>query len=176
MTPPKPQNRRPRFRPPRHQHQTLTAGHGRTATHGTPGRELFNRRAALFARRGAGDVQAEAMAERLVRRDREEDDRHICHECRHPRGGLPGLKLWQWQGGGVPDIDGHGAGGGLHRHVAALHWLCSVGATGDGTNIRCSTSTGHASIALRAWAIGRGHHLRSYRRGRTSHRPRHGGS
>ena len=54
--------------------------------------ELFNRRAALFARRGAGDVQAEVMAGRLVRRDREEDDRHICHECRHLRGGLPGCR------------------------------------------------------------------------------------
>jgi len=60
-----------------------------------------------------------------------------------------GFELWQWQGGGVSDIDGHGAGGGLHRHVAALHWLCGGGATGDGTNIRCSTSTStsNASIA-----------------------------
>ena len=55
------------------------------------------------------------------------------------------------QGSGVPDIDGHGASARLHRHVAALHWLCGGGATGDGTNIRCSTSTststGNASIA-----------------------------
>ena len=71
--------------------------------------ELFNRRAALFARRGAGDVQAEVMAGRLVRRDREEDDRHICHECRHLRGGLPGWLCGNGAAAGMP-IRGWGAG------------------------------------------------------------------
>ena len=73
--------------------------------------ELFNRRAALFARRGAGDVQAEAMAERLVRRDREEDDRHICHECRHLRGGLPGLSCGNGRAAGFPILTGMGLAG-----------------------------------------------------------------
>ena len=71
--------------------------------------ELFNRRAALFARRGAGDVQAEVMAGRLVRRDRKEDDRHICHECRHLRGGLPGWLCGNGAAAGMP-IRGWGAG------------------------------------------------------------------
>ena len=73
--------------------------------------ELFNRRAALFARRGAGDVQAEAMADRLVRRDREEDDRHICHECRHLRGGLPGLSCGNGRAAGFPILTGMGLAG-----------------------------------------------------------------
>ena len=73
--------------------------------------ELFNRRAALFARRGAGDVQAEAMADRLVRRDREEDDRHICHECRHLRGGLPGLSCGNGRAAGFPILTGTGLAG-----------------------------------------------------------------
>ena len=71
--------------------------------------ELFNRRAALFVRRGANDVQAEALADRLVRRDREEDDRHLCHECRHLRGGLPGWLCGNGAAAGVP-TSGWGAG------------------------------------------------------------------
>ncbi len=51
--------------------------------------ELFNRRAALFVRRGAGEPQAEAMADRLVNRDRDDDDRRLCLECRHLRGEGP---------------------------------------------------------------------------------------
>ena len=73
--------------------------------------ELFNRRAALFARRGAGDAQAEAKADRLVRRDREEDDRHICHECRHLRGGLPGLSCGNGRVAGFPILTGTGLAG-----------------------------------------------------------------
>ena len=51
--------------------------------------QLFNRRAALFVRRGAGEPQAEAMADRLVNRDRDDDDRRLCLECRHLRGEGP---------------------------------------------------------------------------------------
>ena len=42
---------------------------------------LFNKRNNLFLARGWG--AAEAVADRLVRRDRESDDRVVCLECVH---------------------------------------------------------------------------------------------
>lgn len=62
--------------------------------------ELFNRRAALFVRRGVSDTEAERLADALVQRDRDEDDRHACMECRH----LQGYASWRcgnWQAAGV---------------------------------------------------------------------------
>lgn len=62
--------------------------------------ELFNRRAALFVRRGASDTEAERLADALVLRDRDEDDRHVCMECRH----LQTSGHWRcgnWQAAGV---------------------------------------------------------------------------
>jgi hypothetical protein len=43
--------------------------------------DVFNRRNNLFLARGWG--AAEAVADRLVRRDRESDDRVVCLECVH---------------------------------------------------------------------------------------------
>ena len=43
--------------------------------------DVFNRRNNLFLTRGWG--AAEAVADRLVRRDRESDDRVVCLECVH---------------------------------------------------------------------------------------------
>ena len=43
----------------------------------------------LFRQRGATPQDAERMADKLVARDRGEDDRHICLECRHLRGEGP---------------------------------------------------------------------------------------
>ncbi len=83
--------------------------------------ELFNRRAALFVRRGANDVQAEALADRLVRRDREDDDRHLCHECRHLRGGLPG---WICGNGAAAGIAVSGWGAGLPAQLVAQLQRC----------------------------------------------------
>ncbi len=83
--------------------------------------ELFNRRAALFVRRGANDVQAEALADRLVRRDREEDDRHLCHECRHLRCGLPG---WICGNGAAAGIAVSGWGAGLPAPMVAQLQRC----------------------------------------------------
>mgnify|MGYP001175586713 CR=1 FL=1 len=83
--------------------------------------ELFNRRAALFVRRGANDVQAEALADRLVRRDREEDDRHLCHECRHLRCGLPG---WICGNGAAAGIAVSGWGAGLPAQLVAQLQRC----------------------------------------------------
>ena len=62
--------------------------------------ELFNRRAALFVRRGASDTEAERLADALVQRDRDEDDRHTCMECRHLQGHAP-WRCGNWQAAGV---------------------------------------------------------------------------
>ena len=83
--------------------------------------EQFNRRAALFVRRGANDAQAEAMADRLVQRDREKDDRHLCHECRHLRGGLPG---WICGNGAAAGIAVSGWGAGLPAQLVAQLQRC----------------------------------------------------
>ena len=61
---------------------------------------LFNRRAALFVRRGASDTEAERLAETLVQCDREGDSMHACMECRH----LQTNGHWRcgnWQAAGV---------------------------------------------------------------------------
>ena len=62
--------------------------------------ELFNRRAALFVRRGASDTEAERLADALVLRDRDEDDRHACMECRHLQTSEP-WRCGNWQAAGV---------------------------------------------------------------------------
>ena len=55
------------------------------------GRELdtLMARQALFMERGASPQDAERMADKLVSRDRGEDDRRLCLECRHLRGDSP---------------------------------------------------------------------------------------
>lgn len=45
--------------------------------------DRFVFRAALFRRRGEPEARAEAVAERLVQRDRDRDDRRLCLECQH---------------------------------------------------------------------------------------------
>ena len=46
-------------------------------------------RQALFCQRGAAPQDAERLADRLVNRDRDDDDRRLCLECRHLRGAGP---------------------------------------------------------------------------------------
>ena len=48
--------------------------------------ERFNARVALFAERGIRTEEAEGLADALVKRDRETDDRRLCLECSHLRG------------------------------------------------------------------------------------------
>lgn len=48
---------------------------------------LFIRRVALFNDRGMGIKAAETLAEELLQRDREGDDRRLCIECAHYRRG-----------------------------------------------------------------------------------------
>ena len=61
---------------------------------------LFNRRAALFVRRGASDTEAERLVEKLVQRDREGDSMHACMECRHLQTSGP-WRCGNWQSAGV---------------------------------------------------------------------------
>jgi hypothetical protein len=46
-------------------------------------------RQALFCERGAAPHDAERLADRLVNRDRDSDDRRLCLECRHLHGEGP---------------------------------------------------------------------------------------
>lgn len=46
-------------------------------------------RQALFCQRSAAPQDAERLADRLVNRDRDSDDRRLCLECRHLRGAGP---------------------------------------------------------------------------------------
>lgn len=50
--------------------------------------ESFTARHARLMAAGLTDDQAEALAERLVNRDRDGDDRRLCLECRHWRPGF----------------------------------------------------------------------------------------
>lgn len=52
--------------------------------------EQFAKRAQQFTRRGITAEAAETMADRLVIRDREQDDRHTCLECTTYRPGRRG--------------------------------------------------------------------------------------
>ena len=45
--------------------------------------DTFTKRLHLFARRGIGEAQADKLADLLVIRDRQLDDRRLCLECSH---------------------------------------------------------------------------------------------
>ena len=71
------------------------------------GREIDTmvERTSLFNRRGLAVLEAELLADKLVNRDREADERRLCLECSHlSRAG--GLRCAQWPraGLGVPGI------------------------------------------------------------------------
>jgi hypothetical protein len=50
--------------------------------------EVFKRRMVRFIDRGMSREEASRMADKLVLRDREGDDRRLCLECDHLRGGF----------------------------------------------------------------------------------------
>ena len=81
---------------------------------------LFNRRAALFVRRGASDTEAERLAETLVQCDREGDDRRLCLECRHLQGATP-WRCGNWFMAGVAVRSGDA---GLARDMVMLLQRC----------------------------------------------------
>ena len=67
------------------------------------GREIdtFTARLHHFTRRGLAEPDAESLADKLVTRDREADDRRLCLECVHLAGhaaGAWGCKNWQRAG------------------------------------------------------------------------------
>ena len=70
--------------------------------------DALNARAHLFTRHGLDQHQAEGLADDLVLRDRDSDDRRLCLECLHLRGGGGSWACNQWRaaglaGAGVPD-------------------------------------------------------------------------
>ena len=66
------------------------------------GREIdtFTARLHHFTRRGLVALDAERLADKLVTRDREADDRRLCLECAHLAGyaGTWGCRNWQRAG------------------------------------------------------------------------------
>lgn len=67
------------------------------------GREIdtFTARLHHFTRRGLAEPDAEKLADKLVKRDREADDRRLCLECVHLAGhaaGAWGCRNWQRAG------------------------------------------------------------------------------
>jgi hypothetical protein len=67
------------------------------------GREIntFSARTIVFNRRGMPSVNAEALAYKLVNRDRDGDDRRLCLECVHLSGQRGAWRCNQWQQAGM---------------------------------------------------------------------------
>ncbi len=64
--------------------------------------DLFTVRLARFTDKGVIHGDAELMADRLVTRDRENDDRGLCLECTHLGGyGVTSWRCGNWQRAGV---------------------------------------------------------------------------
>ena len=66
------------------------------------GIDLLTARLHRFTDKGFTRTDGEALADRLVRRDCESDDRHLCLECKHLSG--VGQKSWRcskWQAAGI---------------------------------------------------------------------------
>lgn len=55
----------------------------------------------LFTRHGLEQTQAEGVADGLVIRDRDGDDRRLCLECQHLRGGGRSWACNQWRAAGL---------------------------------------------------------------------------
>ena len=68
-------------------------------------------RTSLFNRRGLSALDAELLADKLVTRDRDTDNRYLCLECQHlSRAGAGRCAQWQRDGLGQPGLPA-----GLHR-------------------------------------------------------------
>lgn len=59
--------------------------------------DAFTARLALFTDRGLSMGDAKATAERLAKRDLEQDERRLCMECLHLSGGTNSRRCSQWQ-------------------------------------------------------------------------------
>jgi hypothetical protein len=68
------------------------------------GREIdtFTARLHRFNDKGLTRTDGEALADKLVRRDREQDDRRVCLECQHFAGhGAESWRCGNWQAAGI---------------------------------------------------------------------------
>lgn len=64
--------------------------------------DLFTARLARFIDKGVSHADAELMADKLVQRDRESDDRRLCLECTHLGGyGRTSWRCGNWRRAGV---------------------------------------------------------------------------
>ena len=77
-------------------------------------------RQALFCQRGASAQDAERLADSLVNRDRDDDDRRLCLECRHLQGATP-WRCGNWFMAGVAVRSGDA---GLARDMVMLLQRC----------------------------------------------------
>lgn len=70
--------------------------------------DTFTARVHLFTRHGLNNTEAEGLADALVRRDRETDDRRLCLECSHLRHSAGLWRCGQWDRAGlaVADVPG----------------------------------------------------------------------
>ena len=62
--------------------------------------EIFTARLSRFTNKGMTIAEGEVLADKLVIRDREQDDRHSCFECTH-LAGAGGWRCGNWQRAGV---------------------------------------------------------------------------
>ena len=63
--------------------------------------DSFTARVHLFTRRGIDTTQAERLADSLVIRDRDGDDRRLCLECSHLGGGHKARTCNHWRSAGL---------------------------------------------------------------------------
>lgn len=63
--------------------------------------DTFTARLARFTDKGLTLDDGEALADKLVKRDRESDDRRLCLECTHLAGHAGSWRCGQWQRAGV---------------------------------------------------------------------------
>ena len=73
--------------------------------------DVFTMRLDNFIRRGLLESESEKLADKLVLRDRESDDRRLCLECAHLSGRAGSIRCAQWQRAG---LGAAGVPAGLH--------------------------------------------------------------
>ena len=62
--------------------------------------DKFKFRLEIFQARGLDELNAEALADKLVLRDRDRDDRKVCYECRYMKG-ISSLRCENWKLAGI---------------------------------------------------------------------------
>lgn len=80
--------------------------------------DTFTARVHQFIRCGLDGTKAEGLADALVVRDRNADDRRLCLECRHLKAGGSAWSCAQWRGAGL-------AGAGVSADVVMLLQRCN---------------------------------------------------